>query len=332
MAVFDADVHIHEAPADLAPFCEMPWRRALEADVGAERWLDTPGYSPLTPLDPLIGDFPGPPPHLVTSADALRADLDARGVDAALLITDRFIALGATHDRDYAVAIAGAYNRYLRERWLDPSRGLYGAVLLAGQDPEAAAWELRAYADVPGVAAALLSLVNVTPFYGDRFYDPIYAAAAEAGLPVVFHGATVYGDVFPYQLQHYDTATARAALARPLGALAHLTSLVTSGALARHPGLKVLFCEAGLSWVRFLREQLDAQRRFLPREAVDPGWTRQVWFTTHPFAGHLADVAPDRVVFASDWPHYDHDDPAVVMAGLPPQVADANARALLRLP
>jgi predicted TIM-barrel fold metal-dependent hydrolase len=338
MPIFDADVHIHEAPADLAPFCEMPWRRALEGDTGPERWLDVPGYSPLTPLDPLIGDFPETNVHLVTSADQLRADLDARGDDGCLMLTDRFVALGATHDRDYAVAIAGAYNRYLRERWLDPKRGLHGAVLLAGQDPEVAADELRAYADLPGVAAAMLSLVNVMPFYGDTFYDPIYAAAAETGLPVVFHGATVYGNVFPYQLQHYDTATARAALAQPLGAIAHLTSLVTSGALARHPRLKVLFCEAGLRWLPFVRDQVAAQRRFLPREAVDPGWTAQVWTTTHPVGGDLArlvdEVGPNQVLFASDWPHYDHAEPAALDAVQPAfreRILSGNSRNVLRL-
>jgi predicted TIM-barrel fold metal-dependent hydrolase len=341
------DVHLHEMPADLAPFCEMPWRLALEGDKGPERWLDVPGYSPLTPLDPLLGDFPEADVHVVSTADQMRADLDARGVDACLMLTDRFIALGATGDHDYAVAIAGAYNRYLRERWLDPARGLYGAVLLAGQDPEAAAGELRAYAGVPGVAAAMLSLVNVMPFYGDAFHDPIYRAAAETGLPVVFHGATVYGNVFPYQLQHYDTATARNALAQPLGAIAHLTSLVMGGALARHPDLKVVFCEAGLSWLPFLCARLDGQRRFVPAEAPEVREPpsdyvrRQVWTTTHPSAGEapalrslIQSVGPSQVLFGSDWPHYDRDEPAVLDGLDPPlreQLLSENARSLFRL-
>lgn len=336
--VFDADVHLHERPADLAPFCEMPWRRALEGDTGPERWLDVPGYSALTPLDPLMGDFPETDLHQVTTPDQMRADLDARGVSACLMLTDRFVGLGATGDRDYAIAIAGAYNRYLRERWLDPARGLHGAVLLPGQDPDIAADELRAHARAPGVAAAMLSLVNVMPFYGDPFYDPIYAAAAETGLPIVFHGATVYGNVFPYQLQHYDTATARAALSQPLGAIAHLTSLVTSGAFQRHPRLKVLFCEAGLRWLPFVRDQVAAQRRYLPREAVDEGWINRVWTTTHPLAGDLPrlveEVGPDRVLFASDWPHYDRAEPSTLDT-LPPAARElllsGNARQLLRL-
>jgi predicted TIM-barrel fold metal-dependent hydrolase len=184
----------------------------------------------------------------------------------------------------------------------------------------------------------MLSLVNAMPFYGDPFYDPIYAAAAETGLPIVFHGATVYGNIFPYQLQHYDTATARAALAQPLGAIAHLTSLVTSGALARHPGLKVLFCEAGLQWLPFVRDRIAGQRRFLPHEAVDPRWTEQVWTTTHPLVGDVArlieEIGPSQLLYASDWPHYDREEPSGLdglSAPVREQILSGNAGSLLRL-
>ncbi|HEV8637355.1 MAG TPA: amidohydrolase family protein [Chloroflexota bacterium] len=346
--VFDADVHIHERAADLAPFCEMPWRLALENDRTGDRWLDTPGYSPLTPLDPPLGERPEPDVHVVDDPDTLRADLDRRGVDAALMITDGLIGLPASTSADYAVSVAAAYNRYLRERWIDPARGLYGAILAAPQDPAAAAEEIGHYADVPGVAAVLLSTVDVSPLWGNRFYDPIFAAATAAGLPLVLHGATVYGNVFPYQLQHFETATARGALAQPLGAVANLTSLVTNGVLARHPSLKLLFCEAGLAWLPFLTSRLDGQYRHLKDElpaltSAPSGHIRaQVWVTTHPLgdlasAGSLARslveaIGPDRVVFASDWPHFDHDDRSAVEAlSLPVGILGDNAGALFRL-
>ena len=329
--LFDADVHLHEHPPDLAPYCEMPWRLALEQDKGDDRWLDTPGYSPLTPLDPPLGDRPEPPPPFLRSADEARAALDARGVDAALLIADRFVSLGAAQGVDYAVSIAGAYNRYLGERWLDPSRGLYGAALLPGQDPAAAAEELRRCAREAGFVAGLLSTVNVFPLYGDRSYEPIWRVAEETGTPIVFHGATVYGTVFPYQLQQFEAASARGALSQPLGAIANLTSLVTNGVLTRHPGLKLLFCEAGVAWLAFLAARLDGQRRHLPDELPElPSEQigRQVWTTTHPFEGSTAGVAPDRLLYASDYPHFDSEGPA---PELPPAALGKTARSLFSL-
>ncbi|HEY3082420.1 MAG TPA: amidohydrolase family protein [Chloroflexota bacterium] len=346
--LFDADVHIHERAADLAPFCEMPWRLGLENEAAGDRWLDTPGYSPLTPIDPPLGERPEPDVHVVADPDTLRADLDRRGVDAALMMTDCLIGLAGSTNADYAVSVAAAYNRYLRERWIDPARGLYGAILAAPQDPAAAAAEIGHYADAPGVAAVLLSTVNVSPLWGSRFYDPIFRAAAAAGLPLVLHGATVYGNVFPYQLQHFETAAARGALAQPLGAVANLTSLVTNGVLARHPALKLLFCEAGLAWLPFLASRLDGQYRHLKDEppglaSAPSSYIRdQVWVTTHPLgdlaaAGDLARslveaIGPERVLFASDWPHFDRDEPSDLEAlSLPASILGQNARALFRL-
>lgn len=259
MRVFDCDVHIHETPGDLAPFCEEPWRRALAGEAPKARVHDVPGYSPLTQLDPPWGDAPVHEPYVVRTANQLRADLDRRGVDSALMITDRFIGLAAANDDDYAVSIAGAYNRYLREHWLDPVRGLHGAIMAAPQDPAAAAREIDAYAGVPGVAAVLLSTVHTSPLWGDRSYEPIFAAADAADLPLVLHGATTYGNVFPYQLHSFESPLARGALSQPLGAVANLVSLVTNGVLARHPRLRVLFCEAGLAWLPLTCARLDQQ-------------------------------------------------------------------------
>jgi uncharacterized protein len=344
--VFDADVHLHEAPADLAPFCEEPWRRALAADKGEDRWLDTPGYSPLTQLDPMLGDYPEPDVHMVRTADQMRADLDRRGVDAALLITDRFIGLAEAQDVAYATAIAAAYNRYLRERWLDPTRGLYGALLVPGQDPARAAAEIEVYAGVDGFKAVLLSTVHTYPLYGDRSYDRIYAAAQAAGLPVVLHGATTYGTIFPYQLQGFASPLARGGLAQPLGAIANLTSLVTTGVFARFPELKVLFCEAGLAWLPFVSSRLDGQYRHLRQSAPELTMRpseyihRNVWTATHPLgdfddpaalARAVEAIGADRIVYGSDFPHFDQDEPAEAANRLPSPVMAANARSLFRL-
>ena len=47
LLIVDADVHVHESPGALAPYCDGPWDVALRnvADV-PERYLDIPGFSP----------------------------------------------------------------------------------------------------------------------------------------------------------------------------------------------------------------------------------------------------------------------------------------------
>src|SRR3982750_531211 len=56
LLIVDTDVHVHESPGALAPYCDPPWDVALRAVADVpERYLDIPGFSP-------AGDAPLPPP------------------------------------------------------------------------------------------------------------------------------------------------------------------------------------------------------------------------------------------------------------------------------
>ncbi len=47
LLIVDADVHVHESPGALAPYCDPPWDVALRAVADVpERYLDIPGFSP----------------------------------------------------------------------------------------------------------------------------------------------------------------------------------------------------------------------------------------------------------------------------------------------
>jgi uncharacterized protein len=360
--VFDADVHLHELDADLAPYFDQPWRRVLEdaakvtAAEGArtprgERLLDVPGYSPLTVYDPILGEFPTEEPRRLTSAELLRADLDERGVDAALVFPGRLLRAATSNDWDYLSALGRAYNQCLAERWVDPARGLYAAILTCNQLPEEAAAGIERYADVPGFAAVYLPTAGNTPLWGDRSYEPIFAAVEAAGLPVVLQGALTVHPVFPYELHHLPTALAKQTLSQPFGAMANLVSLVCNGVLARHPALKIVFNDAGLAWLPTVAERLDHFYRYLrdevpfltarPSESI----RRQVYLTTHPLGG-LGDerfltacldaVGVDRVVFGSDAPHFDQTSLEQIQS-LPlsteskRRILGENAQALYRL-
>ncbi len=263
--VFDADVHIHEHDADLAPYMEEPWRRVLEGgatrgsgrDVGEERFLDVPGYHPLTQYDPNLGDYPPPDTVRLTTADGLREDMDARGVDAALLFTGRFLRAATSNDAAYCAALGRAYNRYLQEHWIDPKRGIYGAIMAVNQAPEEATEEIERCATVDGFIAVYLPGAGNYPLWGDRMYDPIFGAAERHGLPVIFQGAVTIHTVFPYQLHHMPTALAKQAISQPFGAIANLVSMVTTGVLSRFPRLRIVFNDAGLAWLPMIMERLD---------------------------------------------------------------------------
>jgi predicted TIM-barrel fold metal-dependent hydrolase len=106
---------------------------------------------------------------------------------------------------------------------------------------------------------------------------------------------------------------------------AQLSSLVFEGVFERLPALRLVLIEGGFGWVPSLcwrmdrafarmRDEVPHLRR-LPSEYV----REQVWFTTQPMEEpdpreHVLDVMEwigwDRLLFATDYPHWDFDDPA----------------------
>src|SRR5437899_864603 len=130
VVVVDADVHAHETPGALAPYCDMPWRRALENLVDVpERYLDIPGFAPQLKIDP---PFPGGLNlRTVTSAAQMREELAELSIDVGILFPDNLLSLAQLPNADYAAALARAYNRWLVEEWLHAEPSLYGALVAA---------------------------------------------------------------------------------------------------------------------------------------------------------------------------------------------------------
>ncbi len=326
--VVDADVHVHESPAELAPYCDMPWRKSLEALSNVpERYLDIPGFSAGT--GGLSAPFPGghDSKRMVHTAEQMRAELSELSIDIAILFPDHLLKLPVLPQKEYAAALARAYNAWLVDKWCSQKNRLLGCIVAAPQDPEDAAREIAKYAKEPGIVGVYLGLAGVDPLWGDRKYDPIYAAAQEANLPVLLHSVTVIHPVFPWQIQGFDTEMARHTIAHPFAVMANLVSMITTGVPVRYPDLRVAFIEAGISWVPFIMNRLDKEylerRREVPFLENRPShYIRKFYYGTQPVEEpeNPADLVTlinlyggeETTMFASDWPHHDFDHPRKV--------------------
>jgi predicted TIM-barrel fold metal-dependent hydrolase len=325
--VVDLDVHVNDTPADLAPFCELPWRKSLEAlEKVPQRYLDIPGFAPnFTPwaILPTIERR-----TTVTSPTQLREDLDLLGVDVPVLFPDSMLLHALIKPPAYAVALARAYNRWLVETWLSGGHGFVGAVLAANQDPVDAAAEIRRWAGHRGVACVYLPTCAVDPLYGARWYDPMFDAAQECGLPVVLHSVTAINPVFPFNLQRFDTLFSAHVISHTVAMVANAMSMLETGVQVRFPKLQIAFTEGGIAWVPWLGMRLDKEyserRRDVPLLTERPShYLQRMFFATQPIEEpeHLADMATlmglfngeNNVVFASDWPHHDFDHPDKVL-------------------
>lgn len=329
MTVVDTDVHAHETPAALVPYCEMPWRKTLEfISTIPARYLDVPGFAPVMSAWPLLPQSSGDRRNTVTTAAQMREDLNDLGVDIGVIFPDHFLLLPALRDSDYAAALARAYNRWLTDEWLGKDNGLKGAIIAVPQNPKSAAEEIRRYAAHRNVAAVFLPTCCVDPLYGNPCYDPVYDAAQETGLPVMLHSVTAVHPVFPFNLHGFSTIFAAHILAHGLSMVANLVSMMETGVPARFPKLRIGFTEAGISWVPWIMHRMDKEyserRRDVPFLTDRPStYIRRMFFATQPIEEpeHLRDVATllplfggeDSVMFASDWPHHDFDHPNKVL-------------------
>ena len=329
--VVDADVHLHEDPAELAEYAEPPWDTALkEIAKVEERYLDLPAMSPRAEFRI---PWPGGTnrPQIVSSPDAMRRELDDLHVNVAILFPDHLLSLAMVREPAFAVALARSYNDWLADRWLRHEPTLRGSIVIPPQDPAAGAVEIRKHAGNSSYVCAYLPAAGLKLLYGHELYDPVYEAAQETGLPIVIHSVEAIFPVFPFQLEQFRTSMAVHALAHPLSMMANCVSMLETGVPVRFPDLRIGFMEAGTGWVPFVANRLDKEyterRREVPILQERPShYMRRFFYGTQPIEEpeerldlvkqfELFD-GENQALFASDWPHHDFDHTQFVF-GLP---------------
>ncbi|MDQ2805178.1 MAG: amidohydrolase, partial [Pseudomonadota bacterium] len=205
--------------------------------------------------------------------------------------------------------------------WTGPDKRLKAAIAVPGEDAAAAVTEIEHWAGHPDFVQVSTITHTIEPL-GRRRYWPIYEAAAAAGLPLGLHTSGYNGHaVTPagwpsfYVEEHHEVAISQQGV---------LASLVCEGVFARIPALRAVIVEAGFAWGPSLGWRLDQHwarmRDEVPHLTRPPSeYIREhVWFTTQAMdepeqPRDLRDIIDwigwDRLLFATDYPHWDFDDP-----------------------
>ena len=253
--------------------------------------------------------------------------LDPNGISAAILIADEPLEVSTLGNGHFARALAAAHNDWMLEKWVGRDSRLYGSLVVAPQDPEGAAAEIRRLGKHPRIAQVVVSSCSVMP-YGDPFYHPIYAACADAGLPFAAHvGGNGGVNTSPhangpprYFVEHHTLQC------QP--AQTHLISMLMNGVFEKFPDMKFVIVECGVAWFAPLLWRLDSNWRALRKETP---WVRKlpseyfrehIRVTTQPleqppkpellYACLEGMDGKNTLMFASDYPHWDQDEPSEI--------------------
>jgi uncharacterized protein len=158
------------------------------------------------------------------------------------------------------------------------------------------------------------------PTLGDPSWDPLWAAARGADLPIHFHIGGGEDNVF-------DLMTPRRASHGAPGAEAYAATnlfmkngtqcadLITSGVLARFPEVRFVSVESGIGWIPFVLECADysylgastaarqGSSELLPSELFRRQVYATFWFERTAPTRLLDELPVDNLLFETDFPH-----------------------------
>ena len=277
------------------------------------------------------------------------ADMDATGISFEILSQSGPGAdLLETKD---AVPLAKEFNDRLaaviRER---PDR--YGGFAhLPMAAPEAAADELERTVRDLKFLGAMVNGVTDGRFLDHPGFEPLLARAEKLDVPIYIHPG------YPPRAVHeayyanlpdpgMSDSLARAGWGWHQEVAVHVLRLVLSGALDRHPKLKIIIGHMGEALPAMMARCDQAFGRFTGKQlqrSVSATILDQVWITTSgffsiaPFMAALLTFGTDRILFSVDYPFIKHKDGREFLDSLPvsrddlEKIAHGNADKLLKL-
>lgn len=340
LLVVDTDVHhTYKKKSDIFPYLsKFNATRFAEYGYGLQASFSAFNGGNAGRRADLVDDYNPPPPEVIFTGaydveDTRTRLLDGSGVDVAILTGGPGQMASAMPDMDYASALCRAFNDFSLEHWVARDSRFRLALHINSQDPNEAAAEIDRLGTHPAVCSVVLGCGSPRPL-GHRFYHPIYEACVRNRLAVVMHfGAEGAGINPPPSAAGYPSYYIEERQLRPFFYATHLVSFIFEGVFERFPGLKVAMLEAGFAWLAPLMWKMDLDWKGLRRGTP---WVKRppsqylkehFRFATQPMEepedpGALKQIIGwidglQTLMFASDYPHWDWDDPMKTFADYP---------------
>jgi predicted TIM-barrel fold metal-dependent hydrolase len=331
LQVVDCDIHPQfGSPTEIQPFLSERWRDYARTYGGFYRQalantLSHPRMAPdVARADawPPGGGLPGSNLEFMQ-----QQHLDPNGVEHGMLMP---LNRGPGNQRnlDYGAALASAVNDWQLAYWVDREPRLHASIVVTQEHAPYAVAEIEKRAGDKRFSQIMLPPKSLEPL-GRRRYWPIFEAAQAHGLPIALHVGGING--YPSTGAGWPSYYIEEQHSNVQGMQGLVTSLVVEGVFEQFPGLRVVMVEGGIAWMPSLKWRLDKHWKRLKSEA--PHLRRapseyihdHIWLTTQPLDEPKIDrdlveifeqVGFDRIMFSTDYPHWDFDEPRFVTGKL----------------
>jgi predicted TIM-barrel fold metal-dependent hydrolase len=239
------------------------------------------------------------------------ADIDVEGVSKELIFPQRLFGLYILSHEEMRDEIFSIYNEDIAVRCAEGQGRIYPVMIPNFWDLKKTRASLKRIKELGGRAIMLpnkpgKNIAGEQIHYNDPKLDPLWAEIEASGLPICFH-------IGEQVVQAMHGAAGTGLIVQMQGFRLQWGQLVFGGVFDRFPGLKVVFVEAGLSWVASMLHDADMGANSFPNFIVPalkhpPSW----YWRNHCYATFMTDpvglqtidrIGVETAMWSSDYPH-----------------------------
>ena len=301
--IIDADGHVLDRDTDIRAFMEEPYCRRQGSLLARDKW-DASMYGKLG--------------MNITDVPTRLRDMDTEGIEVSVLFPTTGFAITQSPEKDYAAAYCRGYNDWIASVCKESPR-LKGIGLVPFQDVPAAVAEVNRAITKLGLAGIAVASFGMKEHLGTPIFWPIYEELQRLNAPLLVHNSRQgpAGEI------RFNTFLFAHTIGRPFETLIDCAALAYGGVPEKFPKLRIAFLECGCGWVPYWMDRMDEEWEKRQSEApllkAKPNeyMTRGNWFyaaepeeSTLPYV--IDRIGDDKILFASDYPHWDGMFPYVV--------------------